>query len=298
MPPLAPDQLFASRPAAPPSADSHGGTGGFEPSHQHPRPSFHRPGSTVISQHQLENVGTPDDRFLHAAEGIKLTLEERQEGYDPDLLHLEPRNTAAPPAQLDPPTQPPSVSRTVPASSLPYASRTHGEGLMEQKGSKNNLSNSLREKPRPERYPSRPSKDPAHHDRRKQGGSGTRVRGRHAVPRRKRKQLKWWQQPRTFVILLAVIVVVGVAVGLGVGLTSGRKDTRSPGNPSTNSPSGGQPSGILPSASQAPAVPGSATDSRVRPSVSLSGQNRIVNYEYAGSQATASPGIKKRHGSA
>ncbi|GAA5926208.1 hypothetical protein JCM1841_001156 [Sporobolomyces salmonicolor] len=56
------------------------------------------------------------------AEGLELTQEDRQEGYDPELLNLQPRNTAAAPADaLDRGTSPPRAG--APASSRPYAAR-------------------------------------------------------------------------------------------------------------------------------------------------------------------------------
>ncbi|GAA5843162.1 hypothetical protein JCM5353_007087 [Sporobolomyces roseus] len=269
-----------------------------------PRPSFHRPSSTVGPA-----GGGGRDQYLHEAEGIKLTQEDKQvraflssayrlpitkvgereqEGYDPDLLQLKPRNTIAAPDR--PASPPPPLPNPVPASSLPYASRTR-DGPVDRKQSKvqhssqdANPEKSASQQAGVGRYPSRPSKDPRHRQARNGGGAS---KAKRSVPRRKRKELKWWQKPRTFIILIGGICVIGLAVGLGVGLTAGRKDERTPGNPempsSTNEVP--NPTGIQPSASQALSSPSSdVTVAAIdpRPSPSIEARNRIVNFEYVG----------------
>jgi len=118
------------------------------------------------------------------------------------------------------------------------------------------------------------------------------------VPRRRRKELKWWQKPRTFIILIGGICLIGLAVGLGVGLTAGRKDERSPGNPdmpsSTNEAP--NPTGIQPSASQVSASPSpdvTVAGINPRPSPSIEARNRIVNFEYVGDRGGSQEKVRR-----
>ncbi|GAA5962612.1 hypothetical protein JCM3765_006858 [Sporobolomyces pararoseus] len=255
-----------------------------------PRPNFHRPASTVGASTATDGNG---DRYLQAAEGIKLTQEEKQEGYyDPDLLQSRPRNTTAPP----PPPPPPENSQVqssrpssppIPASSLPYASRTR-EDPVTTKGSKSHRPSSKGEavggggeNPRDEksRYPSRPSKDPRHRTGKGGGGGNHTSTSRRNVPRRKRKQLSWWKQPRTFIALVVLIIVVGIAVGLGVGLTTGKKGSeRSPGNPGVTSES--QTNEITKAGIQ-PSVSAASVTTQARPTISITRKNRMFAWEEA-----------------
>ncbi|GAA5911975.1 uncharacterized protein JCM6883_000752 [Sporobolomyces salmoneus] len=228
--------------------------------HSNSHAGFAQPPSRAGYDRPASAVGTTEtagggDRYLQAAQGIQLTREEKQEGYyDPDLLQSRPRNTtAATQAQLQ--SRPSSPPATVPASSLPYASRTCEEESIDRKASKpQRPSTSQEEKSGKKvrhkseqtgRYPSRPSKEPRHvHgsrvDRSKRRGGGGGEKPTSNAARRRRKQLAWWQKPKTFIFLIVFLLVVGLAVGLGVGLTAGKKgDERSPGNPGTASTGGG-----------------------------------------------------------
>ncbi|GAA6017984.1 hypothetical protein JCM11491_000020 [Sporobolomyces phaffii] len=261
---------------------------------QLPRPSFHRPTSTVgPPTSHVGGVVAGGDRYLAAAQAIELTQEEKQEGYyDQDLLQARPRNTAAnlvsapprpPPQQPSRPSSPP-----LPASSFPYASRARDDDhatSIDRKASRSGRDPvgakiRLEEQGGVGRYPSRPSKDPNQHSR-SGGGSNARNRdGTRAGPARRtrtrrRKELKWWQKPKTFVALIGLIVVVAIAVGLGVGLTVGRKEDneRSPGNPNTSN-NGGNPGGggVQPSVSAAAA----ATSEQIRPTISLAARDKVA----------------------
>ncbi|GAA5881663.1 hypothetical protein JCM16303_005533 [Sporobolomyces ruberrimus] len=278
---------------------------GFATSQQPRRPSFQRPLSTAGAPTGSKGIPGGGDEYLQAAQGINLSQEEKQEGYyDPDLLHSRPRNTTVPPpssSQLARPTSP-----SAPASTLPYASRT-GEGSntasIDRQLSKTKGSLATREKAQAEKngsghYSSRPSNEP--HEKREQHrsrhsrGTGRAARGgggRKPVPRRKRKELKWWQKPRTFIALIAAITIIGVAVGLGVGLTTGKKeDERSPGNPTSTTASNGDggeqvtAQGVQPSVSS---VGGLATitgivSSQARSTPRIETRNRIVNFANGG----------------
>lgn len=219
----------------------------------------------------------------------------RQEGYyDPDLLQSRPRNTAAsavPSTAVADAAQQRGGEASTDTSAVPYASRP-GDDPAERIGSKSQRSssgnpktgvNGRSEKPKTSGYPSRPrgADDKGTHHRHGGRGRGDRGGGRTA-PRRKRKQLAWWQKPRTFVALIALIIVVGAAVGLGVGLTAGKKgNERSPGNPAS-SPSGSGPTNsrsvIQPSVSEASTAVASATSTPLspEPSVSIAPRSRIA----------------------
>ncbi|GAA5841956.1 hypothetical protein JCM3766R1_002548 [Sporobolomyces carnicolor] len=262
-----------------------------------PRPSFNRPPSTAGAP-QIEELASQSrggDRYLEAARGIELTREEKQEGYyDPDLLQSRPRNTAAsavPSTAVADAAQQRGGEASTDTSAVPYASRP-GDDPAERIGSKSQRSssgnpktgvNGRSEKPKTSGYPSRPrgADDKGTHHRHGGRGRGDRGGGRTA-PRRKRKQLAWWQKPRTFVALIALIIVVGAAVGLGVGLTAGKKgNERSPGNPAS-SPSGSGPTNsrsvIQPSVSEASTAVASATSTPLspEPSVSIAPRSRIA----------------------
>ncbi|GAA5994072.1 hypothetical protein JCM5350_003702 [Sporobolomyces pararoseus] len=243
---------------------SIGHSAGFSTTnHPQPRPSFQRPASTVGPPTTITN-GNGD----------------------------RPRNTTvvAPPpleniSQIQssrPSTPPPPI----PASSLPYASRTREDPVTSKGRSKpRGLTSSKGEKfegegggirAEKEGYPSRPSKDPRYQ------GKGNYTSSRRNVPnrRRKRKQLPWWKQPRTFIALVVLIIVVGIAVGLGVGLTAGKKgNERSPGNPGVSSNDGNdfsKAAGIQPSVSVA-----STTTTQSRPTVPVARRNRMFGWEEA-----------------
>ncbi|GAA5966379.1 hypothetical protein JCM21900_003243 [Sporobolomyces salmonicolor] len=129
------------------------------------------------------------DRFLNQAEGLELTPEDRQEGYNPELLPLQPRDTPAAPADaLDRRTSPSPAG--VPASSRPYAARAHDDS-------------------------------PSASKRKSTGAPGDQ--GAKDPLGRKTTRLAWWLKPAALAIVLAVVLVAALAVGLGVALTVGER---------------------------------------------------------------------------
>ncbi|GAA5903018.1 hypothetical protein JCM5296_004517 [Sporobolomyces johnsonii] len=229
------------------SSVGHGSSAGFAPLGA---PVF---GGQAINLSRANSTtpgrGTQDgDRFLNQAEGLELTQEDRQEGYDPELLNLQPRNTAAAQADaLDRGTSPPPAA--VPASSLPYASRarddspsaskrkstsTGGKGAKDRLGVRHHSSSAMKD----------------HHRRRRGTTQGA---SRQTSRKRKTKKLAWWQKPATLVIVLVVIIVIALAVGLGVGLSVGKSSSgASDGDGVASGSSSGSatvPNGVEPSSS-------------------------------------------------
>ncbi|GAA6063876.1 hypothetical protein JCM10212_005868 [Sporobolomyces blumeae] len=280
-------------------------------------------------------------------------LGPKQEGYDPDLLlQLQPRNTTTltgpdPNRPLPRPAQQlgSSSGPTVPASSLPYASRAQGSTSINGEGGgrphtvKGSLARDARQgegggattmtttEKGSTKYPARPSKN--RHSRSngharerdsregggggggggggkvKSGNKGGRGTNRHksssssssrrrpgtstqARPR-KRAPLKWYAKPRTLVIALVAIVVVGAAVGLGVGLTTGREDRDESGQSTPTNGDGvtdGPTIGVQPSASSV----GTGTAQGVLPSET----DQVTPRASASSSIVPVVGVEKR----
>ncbi|GAA5869567.1 hypothetical protein JCM1840_004462 [Sporobolomyces johnsonii] len=169
--------------------------------------------------------GTRDgDRFLNQAEGLELTQEDRQEGYDPELLNLQPRNTATAQADaFDRGTSPPpaALGTAVPASSLPYASRARDDSPSASKRKSTSTGGKgAKDRLGVRHHSSSATKD--HHGRRRGTTQGA---SKQTSRKRKTKKLAWWQKPATLVIVLVVIIVIALAVGLGVGLSVGKSSS-------------------------------------------------------------------------
>ncbi|ORY86015.1 hypothetical protein BCR35DRAFT_330712 [Leucosporidium creatinivorum] len=130
------------------------------------------------------NVGAmpsqESDRFLQQSGG-ELTQADRQEGYE--LPEAFAERTAPAPA----PAADPEKSTVLPASSQPYQSR--------------------------------PSGAIDSHGRTRLGEDKPRTSKRAGGARRRpRKQLKWWQKPKTLLFLGVLFVLIALGVGLGAGL--------------------------------------------------------------------------------
>ncbi|GAA5907703.1 hypothetical protein JCM6882_008952 [Rhodosporidiobolus microsporus] len=214
---------YASRPAVSSSIGHHGGA---------QTPPF-RTGSVVGASGGKES---PSGNYP------ELTKEDKQEGYDVDLLNLPERNTAAAQQAAAEEALKRASSPPVNAASLPYASRTAGEsssdgidGANGTKGVRHHHSSARRD----------------HH--RANGHGAKDSAGRKRSTRRKKKPLKWYQKRMTLIIFLVAIVVIGLAVGLGVGLTAGKDDDNDNSDSANSNPAStaNQPSGVAPSASGA-----------------------------------------------
>ncbi|BGP19954.1 hypothetical protein JCM10213_006731 [Rhodosporidiobolus nylandii] len=162
------------------------------------------------------------DGLMSHGDGIELTNEEKQEGYDVDLLNLPERNTAAqqaaPPRASSPPVP---TGASVVAANLPYASRVREESF----DSKKRHSSSVAKDRLGVRHHSTATGDHHRSSGRAHGqkdSSGARRRSS-----RRKKKLAWYQKPRFLIALLVLVVIVGLAVGLSVGLTQGKSSSSS-----------------------------------------------------------------------
>ncbi|GJN93918.1 hypothetical protein Rhopal_006977-T1 [Rhodotorula paludigena] len=254
---------YQSRPA-PPGSDvqlsSAVGSGGG-----------HRAGSNVApAGARPSGGGERDDKaFLSFADGIELTQADKQEGYDPSLLNLPERNTAATvaadpvPRVSSPPAAHLGPGGARNAAALPYASRVRDDSFeLNGGGGGRGSKRSSRDGLNPGGAGGKARKSVRHHSSTKEG-DGHRGAGGGSRRKRKKKPLKWWQKRSTLIAaLVALILVVGLAVGLGVGLTVGKDDDDS--GSSNSSRDGVAPTvstgGVQPSASGigGPGVPVSA----------------------------------------
>lgn len=138
-----------------------------------------------------------EDPFLAQSQSIPLTARERQEGYDIDLVHSQPRGGPSPaPLPLsDPGSQP------INPSDLAYFGHSGQPGAYDN----------------PEQHQQHPPFAP---------DEKYPARTRGEDERRPRRQ--WYLRPTALVALIGLVVlVVALAVGLGVGLSKKHNSSKS-----------------------------------------------------------------------
>ncbi|KAM0753015.1 hypothetical protein T439DRAFT_354477 [Meredithblackwellia eburnea MCA 4105] len=183
------------------------------------------------------------DKFLNQAKTIEITAEDRQEGYDADLLNLRPRT---------------GESEAVERAKSPAPTPSDAE-----KGQAGNGGTSQRVNMAEGTYESR--NKPSDADTRQSGRS--REGGRsHRSRRQKKKAVVWWMRTSSIILFVLVLALVGAGVGLGVGLGL-KKNSKSGGSDSsvdntsisgiilsTSSSEGNNIPGIIQTSSAAPAL--------------------------------------------
>lgn len=160
-----------------------------------------------------------DDPFLVQSQGIPLTSRDRQEGYDMDLIHAQPRGLPLPPTPSDqlPLSNPdhddhddhdPATTPYPPYFGHPAydglagaaGAATHGESGGGRVGVGTTQFGGGAYGARDEKYAARPTS------------------GAYEEPPLERKP-KWYLRPLALFAIALVVVVIALAVGLGVGLS-------------------------------------------------------------------------------
>lgn len=212
-----------------------------------PRPTTRRP------------TGARDDPFLAQSNGIALTERDRQEGYDVDLLHAQPRG---------------SITTSVAGAGAATAAGTAtGAGAGEK---------SLHHSRPQSDYRSSNSYGAGYAGAAGVGGLAGLAAG-HAAPNGKealssshresnendptgvaaadRPKKKWYLRPLAIGIIIGIIVAVALAIGLGVGLSQS-----SSSNSNSSSDSASSPAAADDNPTDASGAISSATRSRTRTS--------------------------------